>query len=295
MQPTPSGNLPLETYTQSRQIGEATITVICEAYAPWAPQLQAPEDQWRRAMPEADSEGVIPLDFMMVCVRLGDAIILIDPGFEEPSSPWERQRAAEWKGLQRTPGLHAWLAAIGIQPEQVTHVLITHTHHDHYAWVARLGAQGQVTLQFPHARHMMGRRDWEENAERLQPNSEFSLRLGAVEQAGLLELVDTETTVVPGITMIPAPGETPGHSIVRVQSQGATFYFLSDLFHHTCEVEHPDWVSPGREQAAMRRSRDRLCAAAVAEDATLVYAHHPFPGWGHIRRRGEGYVWEKDF
>ena len=111
----------------------------------------------------------------------------------------------------------------------------------------------------------------------------------------MLDLVDEETEIVPGITLLSAPGETPGHCIVRVQSQGDSFYYLSDLFHHRCEVEHPDWVSPGRDQAAMRQSRDRLCAAATAEDATLIYAHHPFPGWGRIRATGTGYVWEKTF
>ncbi len=282
-------------YVQSRPFGEATVTIICEAYAPWAPELQAPAAEWRRAMPEADAEGAIPLDFMMACVRIGEAIVLIDPGFEEPSSEWERQRAAGWKGLRRTPGLYAWLAAEGIRPEQVTHVLITHTHHDHYAGVASADVDGQYTPRFPRARHIMGRRDWEDSAERLQPDSELSLRLGTVERAGLLELVDAETDILPEIRIIPAPGETPGHCIVRVQSQGASFYYLSDLFHHACEVEHPDWVSPGRDRAAMRVSRERLCAAAVAEDATLVYAHHPFPGWGRIRTTGGGYVWERGF
>src|SRR5215471_14260983 len=99
MRTTTPDDLPVEAYVQSRQIGEATVTILCEARAPWAPQLQAPEAEWRRAMPEADSEGAVPLDFLMACVRVGSATVLIDPGFEEPSSPWERQRAAEWKDL----------------------------------------------------------------------------------------------------------------------------------------------------------------------------------------------------
>jgi glyoxylase-like metal-dependent hydrolase (beta-lactamase superfamily II) len=107
--------------------------------------------------------------------------------------------------------------------------------------------------------------------------------------------VNTETEIVPGITLVPAPGETPGHCIVRVRSRDASFYYLSDLFHHTCEVEHPDWVSPGRDQAAMRQSRDLLFAAAMAEVPILVYAHHPFPGWGRIRPKGAGYTWEETF
>ena len=295
MHPTHPERLSVDTYVQTRQIGEAAVTIICEAYAPWAPQLQAPEAEWRRAMPEADAVGAVPLDFLMVCIQVGSAIVLIDPGFEDPSSIWELQRKSAWNGLRRSPGLYAWFSAAGIQPEHVTHVLITHAHHDHYAGVATEDADGQYRPQFPRAQHLMGRRDWDDNAERRQPDSVLSLRMGAVERAGLLVLVDTDTEVLPGITLLPAPGETPGHCIVRLRSQGKTFYYLSDLFHHSCEVEHPDWVSPDRDQAAMRQSRDRLCAAALAEDATLVYAHHPFPGWGRIRTTPTGYVWEKTF
>ena len=151
------------------------------------------------------------------------------------------------EGNEAVPGLHAWLAASGIRREQVTHVLITHTHHDHYAGVARVDENGQHPLQFPRARHLMGRQDWEEDEERLQPDSELSLRLGAVERAGLLELVDSETEVAPGITLIPAPGETPGHCIVRVRSQGAGFY--------VSERPVPPCLRGGASRLGLPRSR----------------------------------------
>ncbi len=286
-------DLEIEAFAQTRLFGDAAVTIICEAYAPWAPQLQVAEDRWRRAMPEADQDGAIPLDFVMACVRIGSSIVLIDPGFEKPSSPWERQRAMDWKGLVRTPGLFAWMDSHGIRTDQVTHVLITHIHHDHYAGIATRNEEGRHVLRFPNARHFLGRRDWDESAERHDPSSEFSVRLGAVDRAGLLERVDSDTCILPEITMMPAPGETPGHCIVKVRSRNSSFYYLSDLFHHSCEVEHPDWVSIGRDPVAMRESRDRLFEASIAEDATLVYAHHPFPGWGRIGRTETGFVWER--
>ena len=52
--------------------------------------------------------------------------------------------------------------------------------------------------------------------------------------------------------------------MARVHSAGESFYYVGDLFHHPCEVEHLDWVSPGRDRAAVRASRERLIAAAVA-------------------------------
>jgi glyoxylase-like metal-dependent hydrolase (beta-lactamase superfamily II) len=92
--------------------------------------------------------------------------------------------------------------------------------------------------------------------------------------------------------MIPAPGETPGHSIVRVRSAGQSFYYLGDLFHYSCEVEHPEWMDPGRDPATMRHSRDQLMAEAASSHALLVFTHAPFPGWGSIVPTATGYRWE---
>ena len=81
--------------------------------------------------------------------------------------------------------------------------------------------------------------------------------------------------------------------MARVQSAGESFYYVGDLFHHPCEVEHLDWVSPGRDRAAVRASRERLIAAAVAERATVVFTHARFPAWGHIMPASAGYRWER--
>ena len=97
---------------------------------------------------------------------------------------------------------------------------------------------------------------------------------------------------MPGVTMIAAPGESPGHAIVRVRSGGERFYFLGDLFHHACEVVSTDWVSPGRNQHVLRASRERLIADAVATRATLAFTHGLFPPWGRIVPADGGYRWE---
>jgi glyoxylase-like metal-dependent hydrolase (beta-lactamase superfamily II) len=111
------------------------------------------------------------------------------------------------------------------------------------------------------------------------------------ERAGRLELVDGDREIAPGVREH-SPGETAGHSIVRVRSGGESFYFAGDLFHHRCEIEHPGWVSPNRDPAVMRASRDRLIAEAAGSGATVVFAHEAFPAWGRIRLRGIDPQWE---
>ena len=280
----------LPAFVESRRIGQATVTIISEGSLLWAPEFQVADAEWRRALPEATARGEIWLGINVAHVQIDDASLLIDPGFDDPTA--QRAEPSAWPDLTRSPGLAAGLASIGVRPEQITHVLITHTHDDHFAGVT-VERDGERVARFPRARHLVGRRDWDDNPNRTQPGSALTIHLGTLERLRLLEVVDRECEVVPGVTLIPTPGESPGHAMARVHSVGESFYYVGDLFHHPCEVEHLDWVSPGRDRAAVRASRERLIAAAVAERAIVVFTHARFPAWGHIRPAGAGYRWER--
>jgi glyoxylase-like metal-dependent hydrolase (beta-lactamase superfamily II) len=277
----------MDRYVDSRRVGDATVTIVSDGTLRWAPQLSAPEAEWRRAMPEADDHGALTFSMNLAHVRVpaghGDASLLIDLGFDEPTP------SSQWPAADRSPGLIAGLASIGVVPEAVTDVLITHPHGDHVAG-ATVERDGRRVARFPRARHLLGRADFDALA-RAVPGSPAARELGALREQGRLEPADDEQEVAPGVEMLHAPGESPGHSIVRVRSGGQAFYFLGDLFHHPCEVEHPDWISPGRDLAAMRASRQRLIEAALAEDALLVFSHGRFPGWGRLERTPAGARW----
>lgn len=268
----------------TRQIGEATVSVISEGILTWAPEVLAPEAAWRKAMPEANAAGELALGLNVALIRLGSATIVVDPGYDDPS-------AGPAPRVVRSAGLQAGLDALGLRPGDVTHVLITHAHGDHFGGVT-VGRGGAREPRFPNARYLIGRADWQGNPMRDQPDSPPTRHFGALEQLGLLDLVDGDREVAPGVTMLHAPGESPGHSVIRVESNGRRFYYLGDLFHHPCEVEHLDWVSPGRDCAKARASRERIIAEAVPSEATLAFTHGRFPGWGRIIRRGDRYAWE---
>jgi glyoxylase-like metal-dependent hydrolase (beta-lactamase superfamily II) len=290
VRPVPTDDARPE-YISTRRIGDATVTVISEGTLEWSPKMNAPEDELKRAIPELLERGRFTLGLNVAHVAVGDASILIDPGFDDPASSWQTRFAAKWPGSRRSPGLRAALDRLGVDPSAVTHVLITHAHGDHFAGVT-LERNGRDVVRFPHADHFIGRRDWLENPAREDPSSELAERVGAVDRAGLLQTVAEEREVAPGITMVPAPGETPGHCIVRVRSAGGSFYYVGDLFHHPCEVEHPGWVPANRDLVATRASRSRVYAETATSGATVVFSHDRFPAWGRIRATTGAFQWE---
>ena len=167
------------------------------------------------------------------------------------------------------------LAEIGVGRGDVTHVVITHAHYDHFAGVT-VRADGTYSPTFPRASYLLGRADWD-NPEMQKAlgerDSAESVSLGVLRASGVLELVDGEKRLTPEVTVLAAPGESPGHQIVRVHSGGQTLYCLGDLFHHAVEVEDIKLMSNWCDAPTNIKTRRELIRAALSEDAVLVAAH----------------------
>src|SRR5439155_15623439 len=54
------GDPTMADHVSARTIGRATVAAISDGVGPWAPQLIAPEGQWRREVPEANRAGEFP-------------------------------------------------------------------------------------------------------------------------------------------------------------------------------------------------------------------------------------------
>ena len=285
-----ASNAPL---SETRQIGAATITVIADGEMLWEPRFPVPEAEWRAALPGADEQGRIWIGLNVVLVRLGDALLVIDPGCDAPDSVWQQTLPQIWPDwpIRRTAGLDVALRGLGIDPGDVTHVVITHPHGDHYPGVCQ-EERGELVSRFPNAQHFMGRADWEGNPMREDPASHFQ-RMAVIHDLGLLNLIDTDTEITPGVTVLPAPGESPGHVVVRIDTGVTPVYVLGDLVHHGVEVAHPTWNPPHADHEPLMASRERLYPLLADEGAHALYAHEPFPAWGRIVRDGNGYLWQQ--
>jgi glyoxylase-like metal-dependent hydrolase (beta-lactamase superfamily II) len=183
----------------------------------------------------------------------------------------------------------AQLAAAGTAAEDVTDVVITHLHFDHFNGLTQ-EADGAYHPAFLRAQCYVSQRDWQEFARNVQkPGSLTNRTVGVLERAGLLTLIAGEHRLAAGVTVLPAPGETPGHQIVRVHSAGETLYVLGDLYHHALEVEHPPLNVSWADATQMAASKEQLVAAALRENALLVAAH--IPGFGRLQRGAHGVRW----
>lgn len=232
-----------------------------------------PEDAWRPKYSELFEKELLFPSQSVLFNSSDSELVLVDAG-DYALSLADSEYFPQ--GYAPPPGLLEQLENAGIMPETIKHVVITHAHFDHYSGITKKYGNSYVPA-FPNARYYLGRADWEDprtQKELENPDSNDSRTLGVINKRGMLELIGKGVSVTREIQIIPSPGESPGHQIVRFHSpEGETLYCLGDLFHHSVEIENLSWMAPWDDLETNLESRRKLTEDALKEDAWLLAAH----------------------
>ena len=158
------------------------------------------------------------------------------------------------------------LAKLGVKPEQISIVGISHEHFDH------TGQAGD----FPNAKLLMGKGDIDDmrgpNAERGAPLAHWLKDGGAMEPVTGDKDVFGDGTV----TMLDMPGHTPGHHALLVKLAHKGYVLLSGDTAHFAENYATDGVpSFNANRADTLASFDRFKKLAANLHATVIIQHEP--------------------
>ena len=231
--------------------------------------------------------GKSPSATMAFLVKTGNETILIDTGNGIPSG-------------ERASRLGEGLNHIGVAPEEITKVLITHMHGDHIGGLVR-GDE----IAFPSARVLSSRVEHDfwisEESPKLFPNRkagfEMAQRIFGLygEASGTFEF---GSEVAPGITAIDARGHTPGNTVFLLESEGEKLLFWSDLVHAAAlQFPRPDFnASYDMDPEESAEVRVRFMEKAAIEKLPIAGVHLPFPAVGTVEKNPEGgYLYKSMF
>ena len=270
--------------TRSLGVGAIEVSVLHDGHDTVPPEMVlagAPEAELPALIDgHADADGQLPVACTGLLIQTDGRTVLVDAGYGEHAETPESGGS-----------LGASLAALGVAPADVDDVIVSHGHADHIGGLA-LTAGGGPAPTFSRAAHWLWRSEWDHwTSETVlagmprylaDPARACLPPLGA---AGLVKLVDREHEVARGVWILPAPGHTPGHAAVAIESAGEHALYVGDAVFHRLNVEHPAWgcvVDGDRDAAA--RTRHALLDRAAADGSLVLAAHLEHPG--RIERRG---------
>ena len=263
-------DVPVAEFT----VGNASVWAIADSI------IETSANAFPGADPQTISQymptGSAPSAITVFLVKIEDEIILIDTGFGDPAF-----NSRLMDGLEQ----------IGVTPEQITLVLLTHMHRDHVAGLMWNGEKA-----FPSARvlvHRLEKDFWlDERSARFFPHLSFSLELARERMAMYASVTETfewDTVVAPGIQAIDASPHTPGHTVFMLESEGERLLFWADLVHVAAlQFPRPD-INPQWDLFPGAAAVRAYFMEWAAEDELLIAGPHlPFPGVGTVERRAEG-------
>ncbi len=279
-----------------RRIGKATVQKVEEICGPgFKPARMFPNfdqaafDAQRSWMEpefiEPGSDRIIGSVHSWI-VRTGQHTMLIDTCLGN-----HKDRAApNWNQLN-TPFLDR-LAAAGIKPEEVDFVMCTHLHVDHVGWNTQL-KDGRWVPTFPKAKYLFGKTEYAhwETERKTMPAAEVN---GGAFDDSVLPIVEAKRAVFIDaayqaddlLTLIDAPGHTPGSLCIQLRDGGREALFTGDVMHHPIQVYHPDWSSQFCwDQAMSAKSRRKVLEHCVEHNSLLCPAHFPGPNAGHVEEK----------
>lgn len=266
----------------SRRIGDFSITAISDGYLTASLDFLSGMDpaDGRRMQEDAGIAEPSAVHINGYLVRGAGRTILIDAG---------AGGIRQWGGRLTTN-----LALAGVQPSDVDTILLTHAHPDHVGGLTK--ASGEKA--FPSAELVLHQRElafWRDDgnlsrvSERARGNFQIARQAFDGYRDSLRAFSDGE--VFPGITAMPLPGHTAGHTGYRLDSGDRSLLVWGDIVHFPqIQIACPD-VSIAFDQDVhlAADTRSRLLDLVSAEKLLIAGMHLGELGFARIMRTGEHY------
>jgi glyoxylase-like metal-dependent hydrolase (beta-lactamase superfamily II) len=281
---------PLPYVPREVRVGRWRVTALLDGWirldggAMWG---VVPAPVWQPMTPP-DGRNRILLALRPFLLRDGESTVILEPGVGDRWSPKELDRYS----LLRVDTLETSLAAVGVAPEEVTHLVASHGHWDHIG-AAVVEVDGALAPRFPNARMILP------EAEAAMVRAADPVRRASYRPDDLLPLdrlgrVDTYCDgdeLLPGLRGHVLGGHSPGSSVLTLDGDAGVpaAVFWGDVVPTTHHIQPPYIMAYDINAGLSYEVRAHWLARCADEGLLGLYYHDPDVAFAGLTRDGRRY------
>ncbi len=246
-----------------------------------------PRPLWEKTNPPDERNRITLAARSLLLVGEGRKI-LVDTGNGEK---FDQKFASIYKMESGRSITAASLAQYTLSPDDITDVILTHLHFDH-AGGATYREGNRVVPAFPHATYYVQRQHWDAALHPSERDRASFLRddFMPLHDAGVLNLIDGEREILPGIRLRIVNGHTTALQCPLISDGQTSLLYCADLVPLASHVNLP-WIMAYdlRPLVTLEEKRKTLDAAAD-EQWIMFFEHDPILKAGYVQRTERGFA-----
>ncbi len=235
-----------------------------------------PKVLWEKKIP-ADALNRIPLSLTCLLLQDGRKNILVETGIGDKFDAKFR----EIYGVDHSTTVPGELQKLGLEPEDIDIVINTHLHFDHCGWNTRR-QDGKLVPTFSRARYFVQRGEWEHAQHPTERDRASYVGGFFAATEAQTELLDGDAEIVPGVRVEVVSGHTRNLQCVRVESEGKTAFFISDLVPTRAHLPYPWVMSFDLYPLETLENKKRLLPELATAEALVIFPHDPCVPWASL-------------
>jgi len=235
-----------------------------------------------------DEKNRIKMGLNSLLVQTKQDLVLIETGIGPQLDP----KFSKFYSVVQSPGLLGELKNLGVNADDIDFVINTHLHFDHCGGNTHRNEKGEYVPTFPKARYVIQRGEWDyalHPCYRDKP-SYMSEDFLPLEKFGLLQLVDGDAEIIPGVEVLHASGHTSRHQCVKITSEGKVLFFLGDMVPMSAHVGLSYIMSYDLYPLETLENKEQYFEKAIAEDWIVAFVHDPQHFFGKIGKKEDKYL-----
>lgn len=288
MQPASSDPVPFAP--REVQVGRWRVTALLDGWirldggAMWG---VVPAPVWHPMTPPDDRNRIL-LALRPFLLRDGEHTVILEPGVGDRWSEKELDRYS----ILRVDTLTSSLAAVGVEPAEVTHLVASHAHWDHIGSVV-VDDGGAQRLRFPNARLALPAVE-AAMVRAPDPIRRASYRpddMALAERSGRLDTYEDGDEILPGLRGHVLGGHSDGSSVLTLDGDDGqpAAVFWGDVVPTTHHIQPPFIMAYDVNAGLSYEVRSRWLARSADEDLLGLFYHDPDVPFARLERDGRRY------